>query len=58
MNYKGHLPSGLTAGQVVAVAIISIVAIIVLTTAASARMMHQNPAHELAWTMTHEVELT
>jgi hypothetical protein len=58
MNYKGHLPSGLTAGQVVAVAIIGIIAVIVLTTAASARMMHTDPSHDFAWCMTHEVELT
>jgi hypothetical protein len=56
MNYKGK--RGLTAGQVVAIAIIGIIAIIVLTTAASARMMHQNPAHEFAWCVTHEVEPT
>lgn len=58
MNYKGHRPGGLTAGQVVAIAIIGIIAVIVLTTAASARMMHQNPAHELAYCLTTEVELT
>ena len=56
MNYKGK--RGLTAGQVVAIAIIGIIAVIVLTTAASARMMHQNPAHELAYCLTTEVELT
>ena len=58
MNYKGHRPRGLSAGQVAVIAIIALIAIIVLTTAASARMMHQNPAYELAWTMTHEVEPT
>ena len=58
MNYKGHRPRGLTAGQVVVIVIIALVATIVLTTAASARMMHQNPAHELAYCLTTEVELT
>ena len=58
MNYKGHLPSGLTAGQVVAIAVIGIIAIIVLTTAASARMMHQNPAEDFIYCLTTEVELT
>lgn len=56
MNYKGK--RGLTAGQVVAIAIIGIAAIIVLTTAASARMMHTDPSYDFAWCMTHEVEQT
>ena len=56
MNYKGK--HGLTAGQVVAIAIIGIVAIIVLTTAASARMMGTDPAEDFAWAMTHEIEPT
>lgn len=54
MNYKGK--RGLTAGQVVAIAIIGIVAVIVLATAASARMMGTDPAEEFAWCVTHEVE--
>ena len=58
MNYKGHRPHGLTAGQVVVIVIIALIATIVLTTVASARMMHQNPAHELAYCLTTEVELT
>ena len=56
MNYKGK--RGLTAGQVAAIAIIGIVAVIVLTTAASARMMGTDPAEELAYCLTTEVELT
>lgn len=58
MNYKGHRPRGLSAGQVVAIAIIGIIAVIVLTTIASARMMHQNPAEDFIYCLTTEVELT
>jgi hypothetical protein len=59
MRYRGKRPSGgLTAGQVVAIAIIAIAAVAVLTTVASARMLHQNPAHELAYCLTTEVEPT
>lgn len=58
MNYKGKRPRGLSAGQVVVIAIIGLVAIITLTTVASARMLHQNPAHELVYCLTTEVELT
>lgn len=56
MNYKGK--RGLTAGQVVAIAIIAIAAVAVLTTVASARMLHQSPVHELVYCLTTEVEPT
>lgn len=59
MNYKGKRPAGgLTAGQVVAIAIIAIAAVAVLTTVASARMLHQSPVHELVYCLTTEVEPT
>ena len=48
----------MTAGQVVAIAIIGIIAVIVLTTAASARMMHTSPVKDFTWCMTHEEDLT
>ena len=56
MNYKGKHDR--TVLFVVAAVLTAIVTIIVLTTAASARMMHQNPAEDFIYCLTTEVELT
>ena len=59
MNYRGRRPHrGMTAGQVVAIAIIGIIAVIVLTTVASARMMHTDPVKDFIFAITKEVEPT
>jgi hypothetical protein len=57
MRYRGKRPSGgLTAGQVVAIAIIGLAAILILTTAAGARMMHTDPLQDFVFCMTYEAD--
>lgn len=57
MNYKGHRPGGLTAGQAAAIAILALAAILIMTVYVSADITGDKPS-DVARACLVEVEPT